>query len=404
MNKTNQRNEDTMKKFCITLFVLLAAAGMLSACGTLPGTATAAPTAAVVLPENTYKDASVAEGRLVPVNKLDLAFVSGGRVKEVIAKEGDSVQAGQVLAVLEGEEQYKAQDSAAQVEQVDAGNTLKKLKEDALLNLTKASVAVEDARDDFDHLSGSWNKSNSDKVSAFDTALTDYLESDDDVTDAQRKLDDLGDQATDSPARIQARERLARELTRRQTAYTSLLAEYEKPKEGGVDDKRTRLVEAIAALENARLQVNKLANGIDPDAEALLTARTQNAAASQAAADKAIDDLRLKAPWAGTLSNWDVRAGQVVYSGGIIGALADTSAWMVETTDLSEDDVVNLKPGQAVNMTINALPGQTFTGRVESIHAKGEKIQGDMTYVAHIAVDRIDPQFRWNMTVKILGD
>jgi len=314
------------------------------------------------------------------------------------------VQAGQVLAVLEGEEQYKAQDSAAQVELVDAGNTLKKLKEDALLNLTKASVAVEDARDDFDHLSGSWNKSNSDKVSAFDTALTDYLEADDDVTDAQRKLDDLSDQAKDSPARVQAREGLDRELTRRQTAYTLLLTEYEKPKEGGVDDKRTRLVEAIAMLENARLQVNKLVNGIDPDAEALLTARTENAAALQAAADKAIDDLQLKAPWAGTLSNWDVRAGQVVYSGGIIGELADTSAWMVETTDLSEDDVVNLKPGQAVNMTINALPGQTFTGTVESIHAKGEKIQGDMTYVAHIAVDRIDPQFRWNMTVKILGD
>jgi len=393
-----------MRKTLSTLFVLLFTASLLSGCGTIPGASAAAPTTPAPLPENTYKDTSVAEGRLVPVNKLELAFISGGRVKEVTAKDGDLVQAGQVLAVLEGEEQFKAQDSAAQVEMVDAGNALKKMKEDALVTMTEASVAVEDARDEFDHLSNSWNKNNSDKVSAFDTALTDYIEADDDVTDAQKKLDDLTDQAKDSPARIQAQERLDRELNRRQTAYASLLAEYEKPKEGGTDEKRTRLVEAIANLENARFRMNKLANGIDPDKEALVNAHVQNAAASRAAAGKAVNDLQLKAPWAGRLSNWDVRAGQVVYSGGIIGALADTSAWMVETTDLSEDDVVNMEPGQAVNMTINALPGQTFTGRVESIHAKGEKIQGDMTYVAHITVDQNDPQFYWNMTVKILSD
>ncbi len=392
-----------MKKNLITLIVVLCAASLIAGCGTLPA-ATAAPTANAILPENTYKDPSVAEGRLVPVNKLELAFVSGGRVKEVTAKDGEMVQAGQVLAVLEGEEQLKAQDSAAQVELVEAGNAQKKIKDDALVNLTSSSIAVEDARNELDRLAHSWNKSNSDKVSAFDTALTDYIEADDDVTDAQKKLDDLSDQAKDSPARIQARERLDRELTRRQTAYTSLLAEYEKPKEGGVDEKRTRLVEAIANLENALLYQNKLVNGIDPDQQALIDAHIQNASAAKASAGKSIDDLQLKAPWAGTLSNWDVRTGQVVYAGGIIGALSDTSSWMVETTDLSEDDVVKMKPGQTVNMTINALPGKTFTGRVESVHAKGEKIQGDMTYVAHIVVDQNDPNFYWNMTVKILGE
>ena len=392
-----------MKKNLITLIVVLCAASLIAGCGTLPA-ATAAPTANAILPENTYKDPSVAEGRLVPVNKLELAFVNGGRVKEVTAKDGEMVQAGQVLAVLEGEEQLKAQDSAAQVELVEAGNAQNKLKEDALVSMTGASIAVEDARKELNRLAHSWNKSNSDKVSAFDTALTDYIEADDDVTDAQKKLDDLSDQAKDSPARIQAQERLDRELNRRQTAYSSLLAEYERPKEGGVDDKRTRLVEAVANLENARYYQNKLVNGIDPDLQALIDAHIQNATAVKASAGKSIDDLKLKAPWAGTLSNWDLRAGQVVYAGGIIGALSDTSSWMVETTDLSEDDVVNMKPGQAVNMTINALPGKTFTGRVESVHAKGEKIQGDMTYVAHITVDQNDPNFYWNMTVKILGE
>lgn len=393
-----------MKKNMITLIVVLCAASLIAGCGTLPGASAAAPTANAILPENTYKDPSVAEGRLVPVNKLDLAFVSGGRVKEVTAREGDMVQAGQVLAVLEGEEQLKAQDSTAQVELVEAGNAQKKIKDDALVNMTSASIAVEDARKELDRLAHTWNKNNSDKVSAFDTALTDYIEADDDVTDARRKLDDLSDQAKDSPARVQAQERLDRELTRRQTAYASLLAEYEKPKEGGVDEKRTRLVEAIARFENALFYQDKLVNGIDPDQQALIDAHIQNAAAVKASAGKSIDDLQLKAPWAGTLSNWDVRAGQVVYAGGIIGALSDASSWMVETTDLSEDDVVKMKPGQAVNMTINALPGKTFTGRVDSVHAKGEKIQGDMTYVAHIAVDQNDPNFYWNMTVKILGE
>ena len=371
----------------------------------MTGASAAAPTGAPIPQEiPTYKDLSVAEGRLVPVSKLDLAFVTGGRVKEVMAKDGDRVAAGQVLAVLEGEEIFKAQAASSAVEMVDTVNALQKIKDDALLEQTRASVELEDARDDFDDLANSWNAGSSDKMTAFDKALDDYIEADDDVYDAQRKLNDLEGKDKDSPAREQAQERLDRELARRDTAYASLLAEYEDPKEGGLDEKRTRLVEAVARMESARFHLNKLVDGIDPDQEALLLARQENAKAVQAASDRQVNDLQLTSPWAGTLSNWDLQVGQIVYANSIVGALADTSGWMVETTDLAEDDVVDLKVGDSVNMTVNALPGKTFTGRVESIHAKGEKIQGDMTYVVHIKLDQSDPQFYWNMTVKILSD
>ena len=394
-----------MKTRFVYIVGMLCAFGLLSACSAIPGQTVSASAGEPAATEiSTYKDLSVAEGRLVPGNKLDLAFNAGGRVKEVLAKDGDRVEAGQVLASLDGEEEFISRAAASQVELVQASNELQKMKEDAFVEMTKASVELEDARDDFDKTSNSWHANSSDKVTAFDTALEDYVDADDDVTDAQKKLDSLSDQAKDAPAREQAQERLDREISRRAKAYASLLSEYEAPKEGGVDDKRTRLVDAIARLEAAQYHLDKLNNGIDPDLEALLQARLENAKAAQAAANKQISDLQLTAPWSGTLSNWDLRPDEMVTAGYDIGSLADTSSWMVETTDLAEDDVVDLKVGEVVTMSVNALPGKTFTGKVESIHAKGEKIQGDMTYVVHIKLDQSDPQFYWNMTVKILSD
>lgn len=389
-----------MKKISVFVIVFLCIAGGLSACNAVGVTATPSPTPVIT----TYKDLSVAEGRLVPGNKLDLSFINGGRVKEVIAKDGDKVESGQVLAILEGEETFKAQAAASQVEQLDSRNALQKLKDDALLENARASMDLEKARDEYDKAADQWHMKSNDRVTAFDTALDEYVKADDAVYDAQKKQDNLTNLAKDAPAREQAQDRLDREITRRDKAFSALLSDYEKPKEGGLDNKRTRLIEAIARLESARFHLNKLDKGVNPDTRDLLQARLDSAVAAQSAAGQQIRDLQLTSPWAGTLSNWDLRVGQTVSPSNTVGTLADTSFWMVETTDLAEDDVVDMKVGDTVNMTINALPGKTFSGVIESIHAKGEKIQGDMTYVVHIKVDQSDPQFYWNMTVKILNE
>jgi hypothetical protein len=52
-------------------------------------------------------------------------------------------------------------------------------------------------------------------------------------------------------------------------------------------------------------------------------------------------------------------------------------------------------------VTVNALPGEPYSGVVESIQGKGEKIQGDITYQVRIRLDQSDPRWYWNMVAKI---
>ncbi len=84
-----------------------------------------------------------------------------------------------------------------------------------------------------------------------------------------------------------------------------------------------------------------------------------------------------------------------------MAALVDTSAWYVETSDLSELDVVEIGVGQSVEVTADALPDVVMTGVVESISA-APRIQGsDILYTAQIRMDEVDPSLRWGMTMEV---
>ncbi len=386
------------------LFVLMVLIGtsvlLLSGCASL---AQASPTV-VNAPAEQNVDSVIAEGHLKPAGALDLSFASGGRVAEILVEEGQEVAEGQVLALLEGAEIFRAQESAARLEGLQAEQDLRRLQENAFLELAESSSELEAARNDYDAVVNSWTGDGDKYPSRFDAALEDYIEAERNVRDAQAKVDAERDQPEDAPARVQAEKRLNDEKTRRADAYQALMADFENPQEGKLSDNRTPLVRAIAHLEAVQLRLNKLQGKADPDKEALLKARQGAAQAAEAAAQENIRMLELRAPWAGKLASWDLEPGQSVLPGQVVGALADASYWIVETTDLAENDVVMLKPGDRLSVTVNALPDEIYTGVVESIEGKGEKIQGDMTYRVRIRLEQSDPRWYWNMVVKITSN
>jgi multidrug efflux pump subunit AcrA (membrane-fusion protein) len=77
------------------------------------------------------------------------------------------------------------------------------------------------------------------------------------------------------------------------------------------------------------------------------------------------------------------------------------SGFQVETDDLSELDVVRVRPGQEVLVTFDAIPGLEVRGTVERVQPKGEKKLGDMTYTAIVGLKNPDPQLLWNMTAVV---
>jgi len=70
----------------------------------------------------------------------------------------------------------------------------------------------------------------------------------------------------------------------------------------------------------------------------------------------------------------------------------------VETTDLRETDVARLAAGMPVEVTFDALPGQTFQGTVARIAPMSSTEKGSTNYTVIVDVADLDPALRWGMT------
>ncbi len=54
-----------------------------------------------------------------------------------------------------------------------------------------------------------------------------------------------------------------------------------------------------------------------------------------------------------------------------------------------------------MDVVLDALPQQTFSGQVAYIDMVYEEKRGDTTYTATIVLDQMDPQIRWGMTAAV---
>ena len=82
-------------------------------------------------------------------------------------------------------------------------------------------------------------------------------------------------------------------------------------------------------------------------------------------------------------------------------AVADTSHWYVDTSDLNELDVVKLSPGQNVTVSADALPGVKMSGVVAEIGNTPVNQGTDVLYTVHILLNNPDPRLRWGMTMEV---
>lgn len=155
----------------------------------------------------------------------------------------------------------------------------------------------------------------------------------------------------------------------------------------------------LAGLEAARAALARL----QPSAgeRALLEAGVKAAQAARELAAAQLATTRLVAPFAGRVMTLDIEVGEYATPAVPILRLADTSAWLVETTDLTELNVAQIKEGMAATVMFDALPGLELPGRVSQIRPYGETRQGDIVYTVVIALERPDERLRWNMTAKV---
>lgn len=169
----------------------------------------------------------------------------------------------------------------------------------------------------------------------------------------------------------------------------------------GGEQRSGALGAAQALVEEARANLNRLRAGASERDLAVASAEVQRAQVALRLARVALDETELRAPFSGVVAALDLKTGEYIAPGVPSVHLADLAAWQIETTDLTELDVVRVRPGSPVTMTFDALPDLELPGTVSRIRPLGENKQGDITYVVTITPDRLDERLRWNMTAAV---
>jgi RND family efflux transporter MFP subunit len=124
---------------------------------------------------------------------------------------------------------------------------------------------------------------------------------------------------------------------------------------------------------------------------------------AQAAVDIAKAQLAqatLTAPIDGTIASVDISPAEVATPGQILIVIGDLSNFQIETTDLSEKDVPNVKIGQAATVFIEALD-EEYGGKVVDIARFSETVGGDVVFKVTIELDNLPEGLRWGMSADV---
>lgn len=107
----------------------------------------------------------------------------------------------------------------------------------------------------------------------------------------------------------------------------------------------------------------------------------QNAQLSLQSAQEVLENYTITSPISGTVIEKNLKAGDQL-DGSESGALA--VIYDLEQLELkmnvSELDIGKIRPGQSVEITAEALPGETFLGTVEKVNINGTTTDGFTTY------------------------
>jgi HlyD family secretion protein len=384
----------------LILSILLITAFWLGGCQAISGANQQAES--TPLPVVTQEPGVISEGKLVPLQFVNLSFNTGGKVDTLEVAEGDTVKAGQVIAQLDQREQLSAAVDSAQLELINAQQALKDLQDNAGVATANALQKVADQRDAvrsaqryLDNLNAGGKPVDINSAKANVVILKDRLDKAwDDYKPYQNKPEDD----------VKRAQFLAR--------YTDAQRNYDNAVrllnnlQGSAGDIDMAIAQANLSLAQAGLALaeqdyEKVKAGPDPDLLASAQAREKAAETGLGAAQAALANRQLVAPFDGTIAQLNLKVGEQAAPGVTAVVLADFSGWIVETDDLTENEVPNVQVGQAADVTFDALPELSLSGKVQSISDVHTDRSGDVTYTTKVSLSKSDPRLRWGMTAVV---
>jgi HlyD family secretion protein len=336
-----------------------------------------------------------ATGTIQARQQAAMSFAVNGRVGKVNVRMGDRVTAGQVLVELDPAF-YPQSVISAQIELINAQKALEDLQSfqtelaQAEVNLANAKKALDTAQTTYDNTVAKYNEGW-------------VQECEDRVEQAYREWMAFRNNNNGSPA-------AQRELARLYQAYLDALRELEKARqyaamgvgstEAGTKEAQMELELAKAKLDLAQAQYddalaeyNRLKNGVPAQDLAAAQARV-------AAAEAILDQVKITAPFAGTVMAIELLPGDIVNPGTVGLVIADLSELHVDIP-IAEVDYNRLAVGQTAELVLDAILDTVYHGNVQEISLNATTTAGSVAYPVKVVIDDADAKVLPGMTVAV---
>jgi HlyD family secretion protein len=335
-------------------------------------------------------------GSLVALQDVVVGAKSAGRVTTVYPHEGDMVSAGQTVAVMD------MADLQAQVQSAQANVLAFQTKEQ------QAQVALQQARNALSNAQTNVNWTDQTTKSAVDTAKSALLAAQENLSlvkagAREQERQQAQEAVTSAKANYEkAKADLARfqeladkeaisklQLDQYKAAFDSAQAQYNSAKQAlslineGARPQDLRRAEigvqqakdALARAQSDRQQVNlrredvKIAqSGINAAQAGIASARasTAQARAQLRIAQDAVSNAYVKSPISGYVAERKAEPGQQLGAGGAVLRIVDPNTVYFQAV-LSESQFSQIRLGMAADVSVDALPGTKYRGRLSRV-------------------------------------
>ncbi|MBU0569392.1 efflux RND transporter periplasmic adaptor subunit [Patescibacteria group bacterium] len=283
-----------------------------------------------------------ASGTISSANSIDVTTKAGGTVTQVYVEDGETVTKDQKLAEIDLDDEAKERQAASWVSYLNALEGVKTAEAEKVtadIGMWEERQAIFDAIDDIDY------KNN------------------------HSTNPDTGEEYTDSEKMI-----IDKTLEEAQKTFAALELKY-KNADADIAYAKTKVASTLSSYQQLSSTITAPASG-----------KLTNFSLSPGV-------------YIQSSSTTSSETGAVTISSQKIGVIKSPEGRLQATINLSEIDVIKVKPGQKATLTLDAYPDKTFTGSVLSVDTRGKVSSGVTMYTIIILLDSTTIDIYPNMAV-----
>jgi len=328
------------------------------------------------------------------INALDRVTLSAkipGRVVSVNAREGDSVKCGQAVIVLDQADmrsnlasaQSGLEAAVARLSQAKTNQAVTKIQTDAAIEQAQAQLQAARAR-----LAVAKQPARSQERMVAENAVAEAKANLDRATADYKRNKNLLAQGAISQSAFDVVETQYKVA---QAQYKSAAERLSMIKEGGRTEEIAQAEAQVQIAEEAlrTAKANASQNMLRKEDVRQAQAAVAQAKATVALAQQQLSYCYVNAPISGVVSARQTEPGQVISAGQPLGEVVNLGSIYFKG-DVSEKEVVNVRAGQYVRVTVDAIPGRTFAGHIDRVFPAGSTTSRNFS----VRVRIVDPSRR----------